>query len=95
MRMTNMNMPKMINLFAVKHKKNARANGPCYNAEVNESNKFRCPECKTAEAGTLRVITHNYNCSNKGKHYCQNKNGVLGGSTRKARKNRRNVSRRR
>ncbi len=64
---------------------------PCYDAILNESGKYQCPSCKNIEGGTLRVITHNYDCKYKGKPYCQQTSSVLGGKrkTRKTKKNNR------
>ena len=48
---------------------------PCFTADVTADGKFQCPECKQKEGGTLRIITHNYGCPNKGREYCQRTTG--------------------
>ena len=45
--------------------------GPCYVALKNSNDKFYCPICKSVENGSFRIISHNYNCPNKNKIYCQ------------------------
>ncbi len=72
-------------------RKKAENLAQCYEAEINESGKYRCPNCKNVEGGSLRVITHNYGCKYKGKPYCQQTSTVLGGKrkTRKIMKNKR------
>ena len=47
-----------------------RAKG-CFDAEINDDGKYFCPECKTVEGGTLRTLTHNFGCTNKGLKICQ------------------------
>lgn len=42
----------------------------CYDA-VKDGEKYMCPICRAKEGGSLRIITHNYDCVNKGKLYCQ------------------------
>ena len=42
----------------------------CFVAD-KENGKYVCPECKAVEGGSKRIITHNFNCKNKGKEYCQ------------------------
>jgi len=43
----------------------------CFVADENEKKLYVCPECKAVEGGSARIITHNFNCKNKGKEYCQ------------------------
>ena len=43
----------------------------CFVADENEKKQYVCPECKAVEGGSARIITHNFNCKNKGKEYCQ------------------------
>lgn len=71
----------------------------CYEAELNHSNKFSCPECHAVEGGTRRIINHRYSCPNRGREFCQKYNNQGGGRrnrrvTKKARKNRSRLSRR-
>jgi hypothetical protein len=47
-----------------------RAKG-CFDAEINDDGKYFCPECKKVEGGTLRTLTHNFGCTNKGLKICQ------------------------
>ncbi len=49
--------------------RNNRMNA-CYDA-IKEGEKFVCPVCRAKEGGSSRMITHNWNCPNKGKVYCQ------------------------
>ncbi len=49
---------------------NNRLNEGCYNA-AKDGEKFMCPICQAKEGGSLRMITHNWDCPNKGKLYCQ------------------------
>ncbi len=42
----------------------------CFEASMIDG-KYFCPECNSKEGGTSRIITHTWNCSNKGKEYCQ------------------------
>jgi hypothetical protein len=42
----------------------------CFVADEKDK-KYVCPECKAVEGGSARIITHNFNCKNKGKEYCQ------------------------
>jgi len=43
----------------------------CFVADENEKKQYVCPECKAVEGGSARIITHNFNCKNKDKEYCQ------------------------
>lgn len=50
--------------------KSQRGEKNCYDA--NEINgKYLCPKCNVIERGTYRIISHNFNCDNTGKYYCQ------------------------
>jgi len=42
----------------------------CFVADEKDK-KYMCPECKAVEGGSAHIITHNFNCKNKGKEYCQ------------------------
>jgi len=70
----------------------------CFVAD-KENGKYVCPECKAVEGGSARIITHNFNCKNKGKEYCQKgskrtrtkKSKRSKSRSKKARKTRRSV----
>ncbi len=71
---------------------NSNADKICYDPNILENGKYQCSICKSVEGGTERIISHNYNCPNKGKKYC----GQLGGrknrkSTKNNRKSRKNT----
>ena len=57
----------------------------CYTADV-VGGKYVCPICKQVEGGIHRIITHYFNCPNKGGEYCQK-----GGRRRATRKSRRKI----
>ena len=62
------------NKAAAKAKAEAQAKAQrCYVAEVMPDGKLGCPVCEQVEGGTLRIITHTFKCSNKGKPYCDYK----------------------
>jgi hypothetical protein len=70
----------------------------CFVADEKDK-KYVCPECKAVEGGSARIITHNFNCKNKGKEYCQKgskrsrtkKSKRSKSRSKKARKTRRSV----
>ncbi len=69
-----------------KNTNNEINNNYCYEANINDNGKYVCPSCGSSEGGTMRIITHNFNCPNKGKKYCQSPNNFSGGK-RKSRQN--------
>jgi hypothetical protein len=76
------------NVFGVRKTEKPSSHEPekpaeCYTADVVDG-KYVCPICKNVEGGTMRIITHNFNCPNRGKKYCQ-----AGGSKRRGNKRRR------
>jgi hypothetical protein len=60
----------------------------CYDAVLNELNKYTCPLCGSVEGGTMRIINHTSDCKNSGISYCQQLPTSAGGKrkTRKTRK---------
>jgi hypothetical protein len=54
---------------------NSNADKICYDPNKLEDGKYQCPICLSKEGGSMRIITHNNNCPNRGKKYC----GQLGG----------------
>ena len=42
----------------------------CFDAEINDNGTYVCPKCKEV-SGTLGIITHRYDCTNKGLKICQ------------------------
>jgi hypothetical protein len=63
---------------------NSNADKICYDPNILEDGKYQCPICLSKEGGSLRIITHKYNCPNNTKKYC----GQFGG--RKKRKSTKN-----
>ena len=62
------------NKEAAKAKAEAQAKAQrCYVPEVMSDGKLQCPVCKQVEGGTLRIITHKYQCLYNGKPYCDYK----------------------
>lgn len=69
--------------------------GPCYDATIIDG-KYVCPVCKSVEEGSLRIITHNFDCVNKNKDYCRKlkTGGRRTRATKNARRKRSRYSRR-
>lgn len=58
----------------------------CYNASINNNEKFYCPICNSVEDEN-RIITHTYLCDNNKKDYCQNKKLNAGNKRRRKKTN--------
>jgi hypothetical protein len=74
--------------FAAKKPAEPAELAQCYTADIMNG-KYVCPKCGNVEGGTLRIITHNFNCPNYKKEYCQR--NQFGGRRRTTRKSRRKV----
>ena len=58
------------------------SNSGCYDALL-EGGKYVCPACKSVEGGSLRIISHRWDCPKNRHEYCQKKKG---GNRRRATK---------
>jgi hypothetical protein len=56
-------------------------NNACFNPIITPEGKMVCPECRSIEGGTRRIIIHTYKCSLKGQYPCKK-----GGTRRKSHK---------